>query len=72
MAQKRRQKVKESGVTVFDPERLEAIIARSWPNWKSVSGGGEELVPLGRDPGLQDGPGLLAQRVKLPPQPPDS
>jgi len=36
-------------VTVFDPERLKEIIAEL----------GQELVPLGRDPRLQDVPGLL-------------
>jgi hypothetical protein len=36
-------------VTVFDPERLKEIIAEL----------GTELVPLGRDPRLQDVPGLL-------------
>jgi hypothetical protein len=44
-------------VTVFDPERLEAIIARSWPYWGEESEWGEELVPLGRDLRLQDAPG---------------
>ena len=36
-------------VTVFDPDRLKEIIAEL----------GQELVPLGRDPRLQDVPGLL-------------
>ena len=36
-------------VTVFDPDRLKGIIAEL----------GTELVPLGRDPRLQDVPGLL-------------
>ena len=35
-------------VTVFDPERLKGIIAEL----------GTELVPLGRDPRLQDVPGV--------------
>ena len=43
-------------VTVFDPERLEAIIAE--PGEESERRG-KELIPLGRDPKLQDLPGLL-------------
>ena len=57
-------------VTVFDPERLEAIIAEpgeeserrgkeSERRGKESERRGKELIPLGRDPKLQDLPGLL-------------
>ena len=50
-------------VTVFDPERLEAIIAEpgeeSERRGKESERWGKELIPLGRDPKLQDLPGLL-------------